>query len=272
MSDFNTFNTPAVGDNTAPAAPAAPVAQPTTQVAPQTQTPATPATPAEDRSNWVPPYRLREQNARHEAALQAERQRFTSEQAALQRKLEILAGVTAPENPQIDEVKKQFGQVFPELAELAAQAAEIKQLLAQREELTHSKDHYWTRYNRDAMNTLYSEAEKTYGQPLNDDAKRQLGSSFIGYLQSNPGEYERYQEDPSVVKEYWKSFSDRFIDPVRRSATAQTIGRIPTALPQDTPSGTVNFGTPVPKPANQDERMALALARYKEVSKTGFGE
>lgn len=270
MSD--TFNSPAASDITAPSA--APAAQPAVPTATPTSVAPSPATqvPSEDRSTWVPPHRLREVSQRHEAALAAERARFTAEVESRDARIRALAGVAPPENQQFDEVKKQFGQVFPELAELAQQSKAIKELLAQREELTASKDHYWGAYNRNAMNTLYSEAEKTYGQPLSDATKRQLGSAFVGYLQSNPEAYERYQQDPSVVTEYWKAFSDGFIDPVRRQSTVSTMGRIPTGLPQDTPSGAVNVGAPPPKPQTQDERIAMALARYKETSKTGFGE
>lgn len=259
---FDPTNTPATGENVAPAAPAA--STPSTPATPSVNaTPATPATPAEDRSNWVPPYRLRETTQKYEAALNAERARWQAEIEARERKIQALAGVVPPENPQIDEVKKQFGQVFPGLNEMESLAPQIKEFLAQREEIEQLRNHVWGVYNRNAMDRLYKNAESTYGQPLNEDARRTLGASFVGFLQSNPDAYERYQSDPSVVDEFWKSFEARFVNPVRRSGIADTVNRIPGALPQDTPSGAVAPSGGQVQPRNTDERMAMALAAYR---------
>lgn len=270
---FDSFNSPADATPSAPVSPqtpaATPVAQPTTPVA--SAPPATPATPSEDRSNWVPPHRLREQSSKFEQTLQAERARYAAETEALQKKLQILAGVTPPENPQLDQVKTQFKTVFPDLHGLGEQAAAIKELLAIKDELIAAKDQQWTVYNRSAMDRLYKAAEGTYGTPLSEDAKRSLGMSFIGYLQNDPEAYARYQQDPSIVEEYWKAFSDRFVDPVRRSAMVNTAGRIPQGLPLDTPSGAIAPMGGQVKPQTEDERMAQALSVYKSVSKTGFG-
>lgn len=256
-------NTPAEATPSAtPAAPAAPSA-PQAATPPVTPTPATPATPSEDRSNWVPPYRLRETTQKYEQALQAERAQWQAQLEQERRKIQALTGVVPPENPQFDEVKKQFGQVFPGLNEMETLAPQIKEFLAQREEIEQLRQHVWGVYNRNAMDRLYKNAETTYGQPLSEDARRTLGSSFVGYLQSNPEAYERYQSDPSIVDEFWQSFEARFVSPVRRNATVDTLNRIPGSLPQDTPSGAVSMSGGPQKPASTDERLAMALAAYK---------
>lgn len=269
MSDFNT---PA--EATPSASPAAsPQTSPTPSTAIPSSSPA-PATsvPQEDRSNWVPPYRLRETTQRYEQTLQSERQQWQRELEQREARIRALVGVTPPENPQIDEVKKQFGQVFPGLSKLEAQAAQVDALLAQREEMDHLRQHVWAMHNKNAMDTLYKAAAETYGEQLSDDSKRSLGAAFIGYLNTNPDEYARYQNDPSVVVDFWKSFTGRFIDPVRRQATAASANRIPSGLPQDTPSGSVNVSSPAPKAANEDELLARALSVYKANSRYGFGE
>lgn len=253
----------------APQAPVTPPAQP--QATPAVSQPtATVAQPSEDRSNWVPPHRLREQRSQFERELANERAQYTQRMEELNKKLQILAGVTPPENPQIDQVKNQFKEVFPDLDYIGSNAQQIRELLELKDALKASMEHQWAFYNRNAMDRLYKAAEGTYGQSLSDEAKRQLGSSFVGYLQSNPDAYERYQQDPSIVEDYWKAFSERFIDPVRRNSTVQTLNRIPQGLPQDNPSGNLAVTQPV-KPANQDERLARALEVYKATSKTGFG-
>lgn len=270
---FDNQNAPQGATSTAPISethsPTAPVSSPTTQVAPQT--PATPATPSEDRSNWVPPYRLRETTERYSQQLAAERARYQAETEALNRKLQILAGVTPPENPQIDEVKNQFRQVFPDLDYIGSQKAAIEELIALKDELRSSMQAQWESHNRNATDRLYKAAEQTYGQPLSDDAKRTLGASFIGYLQSNPDAYQRYQYDPGVAEEFWKAFSDRFVSPARRNATVDTTGRIPQGLPQDSPSGGIQ-PSQAPKPQTQDERLRQALDVYKANSRFGFGD
>ncbi len=242
----------------------------TPAVTPSPATSVTPPTPQEDRSNWVPPYRLREVSSRHEQALAQERARFDAERAALQRQLQALTGVLPAQNPEIDQVKNQFKEVFPELSEIGSQADAIKELIALKDELRAAMQYQWASHNRNAMDSLYKAAETTYGNPLNDDGKRALGASFIGHLQSNPDAYDRYQHDPqSVVKEYWSQFTDRFISPIQRNQTVQTLNRIPTGIPQDNTSGAIPVSTPV-KPATQDERLAQALAHYKAKSTQGF--
>jgi hypothetical protein len=226
-------------------------------------------TPSEDRSNWVPPHRLREQSSKFEQQLAQERARYQAETEALNKKLQILAGVTPPANPELESVKSQFKQVFPELSELGSQAEAIKELIALKDELRQSMQHQWQTHNRNAMDRLFSLAGTTYGGPLNDDAKRSLGSAFVGYLQSNPDVYERYQQDPSVVEEFWTAFTERFISPIQRSQAVATANRIPGAIPQDP----VSNGLPVsqaPKPATQDERLGQALEHYKSKLRTGF--
>lgn len=271
MSTFNDPNSPAVATPTA--STPAPASNPTPQAATQpiSQTPATPATPTEDRSNWVPPYRLRETTQRFEQQLAAERAQWQASQAELTKRIQALAGVTPPEHQQFDEVKNQFKQVFPELHELGSQAEAIRELIALKDELRASMTAQWESHNRHAMNLLYKDAETTYGQPLSEEARHTLGSSFIGYLQSNPDAYARYQSDPSVASEFWKAFSERFVSPARRQAVVETANRIPSGFPQDNAPGVVSTAQPV-KAANQDELLRQALDVYRANSKFGFGE
>ena len=270
---FDDQNTPQGATSPASQEPVSqPSSNPTPQAATQpiSQTPATPAT-SEDRSNWVPPYRLRETTQKYEQAIQAERARFQAETEALNRKLQILAGVTPPENPQIDQVKSQFREVFPDLDYIGSQKAAIEELIALKDELRASMNSQWESHNRTATDRLYKAAEATYGQALSDDAKRTLGASFVAYLQSNPDAYQRYQYDTSVAEDFWKVFSDRLVNPARRAATVDTVGRIPQALPQDSPSGGIQ-PSQAPQPKTVDERMRQALDVYKANSKFGFGE
>lgn len=175
-----------------------------------------------------------------------------------------------PQNPEIDQVKNQFKEVFPELHEIGSQSAQIKELLALREELKAAMQYQWASHNRSAINSLYKAAETTYGGPLNEDARHQLGSYLVGYLQSNPEEYEVYKQDPTqVVERFWSQHTERFISPLQRQQVVNTVNRIPQALPQDPVSGAVPTSTPQ-KFDSQDERLRAALAVYKAGNKSGF--
>lgn len=262
-------NTPATATPVAPTTPSSPATPATPATTPQTATPSAPVS-TEDRSNWVPPYRLREVTSKHEQSVAQLRAQFEAEKASLQRQLQALTGVLPPPNPEIDQVKNQFKEVFPELSEIGSQAEAIKELIALKDELRAAMQYQWSAHNRSAINSLYKAAEGVYGGPLNDDAKHQLGSYFVGYLQSNPEEYETYKSDPTVVTErFWKQHVDRFISPLQRQQVASTLNRIPGNIPQDSPSGAVPVSSPV-KPQTQDERLAAALAHYKAKSTTGF--
>lgn len=247
-----------------PAASASPVATPQA-------TPA-PATSGAPGDGWVPSYRIRE--AREAAVRQANEtfsQREAQYQAQLEevnRKLQALVGVAPPQNPEIDAVKSQFGQVFPGLAKLEERAAQLEALMERAGDLESQTNHYWQTYGRQTMDNLFKAAESTLGAPLTDEGKRALHSSFVGFVQSSPELTNRYSQDPTIVEDFWKVFSSSLIDPVRRGAQATVAGRAAqvTNLPQDTPGGTPAV-TPGPKPTNLDDRVAMGWAQYQQQSR-----
>lgn len=253
----------------APATPGAPSA-PTTQAAPAAvpATPSTPAAPPTGDPAMVPSYRIRETReavlreaqenyARKEAEIRAESNRYREQVLAL-------TGVTPPPNPEIANVKKQFGSVFPGLAQLEDHAQEILSLREQRENLEAQASHYWEAHARSTMDRLYTLAQESLGIPLTDEGKRQLHSSFAGYIGSSPELTSRFASDPSVVKDFWTQFTSSFIDPVRRVAAAQTVARVPGALPQDSPSGALPISGGAPKGQSLDERVASAWSEYNK--------
>ena len=276
MSDFNAPAPTPVAEPTPQPSQAAPVPAP----APQSATPTapsaagptpsnaqTPAIGAPDggREGWVPSYRLRE--AREAATRQAQTE-YAQKMAGLQTELDryksqlhAVVGVTPPGDPETEGIKQQFARIFPGLAQLEQRAKEIEALTERAGDFDMQASHYWNNYGRQTMDRLFGLAAETLGGPLNDEAKRVLHSSFVGYLQSSPELSDRYSNDPSVVDEFWRTYSSNFIDPVRRSATVNAAGRTGVPLPQDTPGGAPR-ATPVPQPGNLDERAAAAWASY----------
>jgi hypothetical protein len=264
-----------------PAAPAAspdsgatPAAATPAVTAPQPATPAAPQAPATGAApeGYVPSYRIREtreaaireaqnQWQSREAEIRAEAQRYKDQ-------LQALVGVTPPKNPEVENIRQQFFQIFPWAKKLEEKFGDFESLVQHAGDLQSQNEHYWQSYGRQTMDKLFSHASESMGGPLTDEGKRQLHSSFVGWVQSSPELTERYASDPTIVEDFWKAFTSSFIDPVRRTATAGLAGRAAgqPALPQDTPGG-VPRGTPAPQLNGMDERAAAAWAQYINTAK-----
>lgn len=274
MSDVNVSGFPAESTATpsttpAAASPAA-TAPPATTAAPAapavaaTSTPAPTSTPGE---GWVPSYRLREAReaaqrewteklSTREAELRAESDRYKSQ-------IQALVGVQPPQNPEADAVKSQFAKLYPGLAKMEERAAQLEDLLARSGDLQSQNEHYWESYGRQTMDRLITHAQESLGTSLTEEGKRQLHSSFVGFISQSPELQHRYANDPTVVEDFWKAFTASFIDPIRRATSATVVGRAGqiAGLPQDSPSGAPRVGL-APKPADLDERAALGWAQY----------
>lgn len=261
-----------VGTPAADPTPSAPPAAATPAApAPQSATPAAPQVPATGTPEaMVPSYRIRETR---EAAIREANTQFAQREAQYQQELQriqsqlhALVGVQPPQNPEMDAVRQQFGQLYPGLVKIEERAAQLEALLERAGDLETQNSHYWQTYGRQTMDRLFDHAAKSLGAPLTDEGKRALHSSFTGFVQSSPELTARYANDPTIVEDFWKAFTSNFIDPARRAASATVVGRAAATLPQDSPGGAPR-ATPAPAPANLDERAANAWALYQQNAK-----
>lgn len=271
MSEFDS-STPAGSETPAasqPATPTAPVGSgaPAITSAPPVASPSTPQIP----EGYVPSHRIREVTERARAA----EQKYQSEQAALnarynemERKFNALAGVTPPPNPEIQQVRSRFNELYPGLSKMEERAADILGVLERSGDLESQNQHYWQSYGRQTMDRLFSKAAETYGGQLSDEGKRLLHSSFVGYVQQSPELAQRYANDPSIVEDFWKAYTSSFIDPARRAAQANVEGRVGgvPALPRDTPSGAPR-PTPAPQAKTLEDKAAAAWAQYQSTAR-----
>lgn len=261
----DTSGTPAAAT---PAAPATPVATPTFSGSGS----AAPAPTHSVPEGYVPSYRLREtrEAAVREAQSQwsQKEQQYQAQLQQIQSQLHALVGVQQPANPEVTAVRQQFGQLYPGLSALEERANDLMSIIERANDLESQNSHYWQSYGRQTMDKLFTHAQDSLGAPLTDEGKRQLHSSFVGFVQSSPEMTERYANDPSIVEDFWKTFTSSFIDPVRRTQQAgiQARAGAVTNLPQDTPSGAPR-STPAAAPANADERAAQAWALYNQLKK-----
>lgn len=252
--------TPGASAAAAPAtSSAAPAQQSATQTGPE---------------GWVPSYRIRDTRQAVEREwgqkfTEAE-QRYASQIEQLQNQLRALVGVTPPKNPEVDAVRQQFGSLYPGLAKLEEQAAQIEALLERAQDFNTQSEHYWQSYGRQTMDRLFDMAAKDLGAPLTEAGKRALHKAFVGHVQSDEELATRYSQDPTIVEDFWKDFSSNFVDPARRAASAAVATRAAStqALPQDKGGSPPPVSQP-PKPKDLDERSATAWARFEQLRQQG---
>jgi hypothetical protein len=250
-----------MGTAVAPAVPAAPAI-------PQVATPA-PATDG-DRSNWVPPHRIRETR---EAAIREATTQFQQREAALQaqvqavqQQLQALVGVRQPSQQVAEQeaIKQQFASLYPGLATLEQKHKELLGILERAGDFEQSTSHYWQNYGRQSMDKLFSLASTANGgSPVTPEAKEQLHAAFSGWVQASPERVERYTNDPTIVDDFWKAFTASFIDPARRAAVTAPAARLGAPVPQDTP-GVAPAQRPAPKAGDLDEMVARAWINYQQ--------
>ena len=261
--DPNVSSAPAPSDIPAPSpATATPVAQPTgapaTTVAPS-QPPATGGAPP---PGYVPSYRVRETREQYEGKIAEMQTAANAQIEALNRKIQALAGVTPQSQSEEDVIRQQLFKVVPDLKELLELREQLKEVAAQRSEYAEQNQHYWNSYNATQAERLFAKASESYEQPLNDNQKRYLVASFVGWAQGDPEIAARYKTDPSVIDEFWREYSSNVIEPARRAATSSAVGRVASNLPQDTPSGGLRTSQPPQAPANLDDRVGLAWQAF----------
>lgn len=255
------------GEGTPTPSPAAP-AQPTAAPATAPAIPSAPAAPATSgHEGMVPSYRLRE--AREAAERQAG-ERYAQREAAAQakyadieRKFNALAGITPPPDPEIGQVRDQFGRLYPGLSKLEENAERLLQLAEKTGDLEAQNSHYWQSYGRQQVDRLYATAATALGAPLSEEGKRTLHASFTGWVSSSPELTQRYTSDPTIVDDFMKMFTSSFIDPARRAASATVMDRTGQAIPRDTPGG-VPRATPAPAFQSLDERVAAGWKQLNQ--------
>jgi len=274
MSDEIVSGTPAGGETSAPAAPAA--ASTPAATSPATSVQATPQAQATSSvpDGYIPRYRYNEATQRAEQA-QAAIKQYESQMAQVKSELDryrsqvqALVGVTPQQTTEADAIKQQFFQLFPWAKTLESRFGDFEGLLEKGTAMEDQVNHYWTSYGTQTMDRLFKMANDSLGTPLTDEGKRLLHSQFVGFLESSPELQNRYATDPTVVEDFWKTFTSNFVDPTRRASAAGVQSRAVAGarLPQDTISGTPQTSS-APKLNGLDERAAAAWAEFQQ--KTG---
>jgi hypothetical protein len=238
---------------------------------------AQPTQGTDDRAGWVPPYRLRETREaaarEYQGQIQQLQSQYTAEIERMRQQIGALTGFNQPQNPEVTNVRNQFGELFPGLAQLEERAAQLLELSERAGDFQSQQEHYWTNYGRQQMDRLFSGVEKVLGTQLSDEGRRIAHANFVGFVGQSPEMTARYGQDPTLVDEYVKSFVSQFIEPARRAASAGVQTRAAgVGIPQDRPGSAAPPVAQAPKPANVDERAQAGLALYQAMAKSRIPE
>ena len=252
------------------------VQQPTTPDPATVDTAAAPATQAQPGAapttqqpqGMVPSYRIRETR---EAAIREAQQGFLTEKQKLQSELEQvrsqlhrIVGATPPEDPRVQQIRNEFGEVYPGLSKLEERAQQLLEMLESRGDTQAQQEHYWGRHGHQSVNQLFDLATKSLGTQLSDEQKTTLHKFFTGYVGSSPEALYQYAQDPQFVQNFWNSVESMFIAPARRGAAATVQTQTQTrAFPQDTPSGAPQ-ASPAPQHRSLDERASSAWEQFRQ--------
>lgn len=270
-----------------PSATAGVQGQPTQQPSDASRTGAAPTGQPrqEDRSNWLPPHRLREETEKRRE-LEQRLTAFETQIAERDRKIAALAGVNPqdPDEQKAEQVRNAFFQMFPNMKRLADLTDEQIEALARVpdfvEQSSRQEMEGWSRHGDSQLSIVSEKIAQAYGmETLDADQQQDLRDSLARWLrtkasreiesgdyspQNPPPTIRRYERgDAKLLDEFVTDHTKRWVEPARRTVTAQTTNRI---RPTVNSSGRAQV-TSVSRPEkfkSLDERIDFALNVAKE--------
>jgi len=257
-----------VGDGHEPAAPAQPPAQPPAQAAQPGQPPApaaqpgsaplnadgTPATqpgqqPQAQPGRELPDYRVEAIRTRNQLkALEAENTRFKNVIAQALGISPATGQPIAAPDPRTERLRETLFQLVPELKEFIEKKQNILRVAEAAPTWERQNDSYWQGVASRTLSNVFDNVAKLVlgegkaGKELDPEFADDLQDSFLKWCERDKTgqRIARYEgQDPTLVADFLKAFSARYIDPVRRSASAtvQQRGTVAQQLPVSGPAG-----------------------------------
>jgi hypothetical protein len=206
----------------------------TDQGAQQQQRASTGYTYNEDRSQWIPPHRLREVSEKQRQA-EARAQQLETQVQAL-----VGARPKGDDEQRAEQIKGAFYQLFPKAKTLMELSDEQLQKLLTAADKAESVGEYVNQSNerlaKQTIGRLFSEVADVIGNQLSDESKDDLKAVFGSYIQREvqkaehtgtiSPELQQYLDgDESLVKAFAKKWADRWFTPARRQVVSQEVGR-----------------------------------------------
>src|ERR1035437_6453377 len=160
-----------------------------------------------------------------------ERQFATSqgELAAEKRRVAALAGVNPQSQDEVDAdaIRRQFGQYFPDLANLSKDDIDaIKELREQAAQMREASEQGYRRQGKQTLTAVVNAVTKEFGGTLSDRQARRVQLAFVNECESDPAFLARYdQGDETVIPEFVKTYVEDFFEPARRKVTQSEVER-----------------------------------------------
>lgn len=229
----------------------------------------------EDRSNWIPPHRLKEETGK--------RQALETQIAERDKKIAALAGTSTPDakTEKAEQIKQAMFEMFPWAKRFSDLSDDqINALLDAPkgvETAKHLEHQQWERHSDTQMTSVFEQVADVMGaESLNDEQKSDLRDGFAAWLrttcnkelQASDGQtsktLSRYEKgDPALLAEFVKRYTANWVEPARRKATAQAVSRT-RAVPDARGRTPVTSVTKPAKFNSLDERLDYAAKLAKE--------
>lgn len=220
----------------------------------------------EDRSNWVPSHVVRE---RTEKAKQLER-----ELEYERRRVAALTGVPMPKppaNPEHEQIRQQFFEMFPQFKALAELDPEklAKVMTFDFEALQRANqetsERIWANHGTRAVQTFEAKAKELYGAVEPKQLKRMI-NAFAAEVQDDPDMTRRYEAgDFSIIDEWLNDWKSQFIEPIRKQASSPTPGQFAARRLPRAGGGSAVAGPKPPslKPSDGDKFHEAAFEAFQ---------
>jgi len=187
----------------------------------------------EDRTNWVPPHRLREETQKR----QSQDQELASLRAQVQQeqqRVRVLAGVETPDKSAADQqqILEALVKVAPQLSPLLRLSPDqVEEFFGSIDNAKQTNQHVWTNYGNQTLSNIWTKLGEVSGGALTTDEQEQVREDFIQYLSASDQRRERYEGgDPKVIEEFVSRMS-RWVDRGRRLSTSTTAQRVTRPIP-----------------------------------------
>src|ERR1035437_7529247 len=135
---------------------------------------------------------------------------YQGELAAEKRRVQALAGVSPQSKDEVDAdaIRKQFGQYFPDLANLSKDDIDaIKELREQAAQMREASEQGYRRQGKQALTAVVNAVTKEFGGTLSDRQARRVQLAFVNECESDPAFLARYdQGDETVIPEVVKTY------------------------------------------------------------------
>ena len=157
---------------------------------------------------------------------------FKDHQARLaerDRQIAALTGARTPsaEDAEMDEVRKQFGKLYPGLAKLDDKAIERLLSVAQNaDRLEEATNNHWQRHSSNMTDSLVKEVSDEIGSDLTPRQRNAVIAAYIQEAENNPEFLEKHERgDVAQLKQFAKDWTSDWFTAAQRKVSSTEANR-----------------------------------------------